>query len=521
MKELFRDLGRLIKRHVRTLALICGGFVLLILLVGIGTHFKMKDADFCTSCHYMEPYYRHWQASSHASVTCIDCHDYGVGALALSTVRYWTNTFTTRPKSNVPDEACLKCHEASSLSALKEYRKGIMFDHQAHLSKPLRGEDLRCTSCHNQIVQFDEEVTPTHMTVNDKSCFVCHFKDAGQGEAVTGCDACHGMPTTTVEHGGFTFDHAPYIKAGVECKQCHTQIVKGDGSVPEGKCYSCHVERDRKEHSREELHRIHVTTNGIDCFQCHSDLKHGNFQMVSSLEIQCENCHVRMHNGPKQLYMGIGGADSTDIPSPHFLAQVSCDGCHTHLTPQGEPLAHQERKEATRSSCVTCHGKGRELVFDNWIDGSKKLLAAMPGYLSSLKSSALAVAGKNDGVKTAVANAEKNFELIREGRVAHNVWYALHLIASSQQQVQHAVAAVRSGYVAPEIPASAKRENSCLTFCHGKSLPETVTYSGKSLPHTMHVNDLEIACANCHSFEEHGKTVINKEACAACHEGGM
>ncbi|MCM2271985.1 MAG: hypothetical protein NDJ18_05460 [candidate division Zixibacteria bacterium] len=518
MREFFRDLGRLIKQHTPFLLIFLGIIAVLIVMVAVGTHFRMSDADFCTTCHYMEPYYRHWQASSHADVTCVQCHDYGVGSLALSTIRYWTNTYTTRPKSNVPDEACLQCHETSSLSALREYRKGIMFDHQAHLSKPLRGEDLRCTSCHNQIVQFDEEVTPTHMTVNDRSCFVCHFKDAGQGEAVTGCDACHGMPKTIVEHGGFTFDHEPYLKAGVDCKQCHTQIVKGDGAVPEGKCYACHVERSRKDHSREELHQVHVTTNGIDCFQCHSDIKHGNFEMVSSLEIQCENCHVRMHNAPKQLYMGIGGADTLDIPSPHFLAQVSCDGCHTHLTPQGEPLAHQAKKEAQRASCVTCHGQSRQPMFDNWLEGSRKLAAELPGYLSSLRSSARGVAGSNPDVKDAITGAEKSINLVSEGHIAHNIWYSLHLLADSRERVQSAVRQVQAGYTAPALPASAQREHSCVTFCHGKGLLETVSYSGKSLPHTMHITDLEQGCGNCHSMSEHGKTAINKEACASCHE---
>jgi hypothetical protein len=181
-------------------------------------------------------------------------------------------------------------------------------------------------------------------------------------------------------------------------------------------------------------------------------------------------------------------------------------------------LAHQERKEAQRASCITCHGKGRELMFDNWIEGSKKLNAELPGFLTSLRSSAMSVAGKNDAVKTAVANAEKNFNLIRDGHASHNVWYALHLVASSREQVQTAVSSVKKGFTAPEIPASAKKENSCLTFCHGKSIPETVNYAGKSLPHLMHVTDLELGCQNCHSIAEHGKTEINKEACAACHE---
>jgi hypothetical protein len=216
--------------------------------------------------------------------------------------------------------------------------------------------------------------------------------------------------------------------------------------------------------------------------------------------------------------MGIGGSDSLDIPSPHFLAQVSCDGCHTHLTPQGEPLAHQEKKEAQRASCVTCHGQGRQVMFDNWIEGSRKLNAELPGYVNTLRSSALAAAGGDAGVKGAIVAAEQNVNLIKEGHAAHNIWYSLHLISSSRDRVEAAVNAVRKGYIAPDLPASAKRENSCVTFCHGKGLPESVNFGGKSLPHTMHLSDLELGCQNCHSITEHGKTVVDKEVCTACHE---
>src|SRR5512141_1123769 len=145
MRDFLRDLGRLVQRHARYLLILAGSIIGVLVLIAIGTAVRMKDADFCTTCHYMEPYYRHWQASGHNDVTCIKCHDYGVGSLALSTVKYWTKTYSTRPKANVADDACLKCHEKSSLSSLKEYRRGIMFDHQAHLDKPLRGENLRCT----------------------------------------------------------------------------------------------------------------------------------------------------------------------------------------------------------------------------------------------------------------------------------------------------------------------------------------------------------------------------------------
>ncbi len=524
MISFFRDLSATFLRHARTLIMATGVLVVLLALVGAALKYKTYQASFCESCHYMEPYVRHWKTSGHASVTCVACHDYGVARLTLSTLKYWSGTFNSRPKANVHDESCLAsdCHQLRLLQGTTQYRKGIAFDHTKHLEKPLRGEKLRCTSCHNQIVQFNEDISKEHMAVNDKSCFVCHFKDAGQGEAITGCDACHGMPTATVEHAGFSFDHAPYLKLKVECKQCHTRIVKGDGSVPEAKCYSCHVERSRQEYTREQLHSIHVTTNGIDCFKCHSDIEHGNFEMVSALEIQCENCHLRQHNRPKQMYMGIGGRDTLDMPSPMFAAQVSCTGCHTHSTPQGEPLALQQRKEAQRASCVTCHGEGFELMFDNWLDGSKRVLADYDAYLTGIKSSFDKIGGNQrarTSAQEAISSAEFNLGFVKEGHISHNIRYALYLLNSGADRMERAMSALSSSFQAPGRGAGLKPENSCLTFCHKlKPVAETVPYDNKKLPHQMHIKELELACSTCHTVAEHGKLNIDKTACKQCHE---
>lgn len=527
MIHFVRDLFRLFGRHLRVLAIYFGIAVLILILVGAGISWRMKNAAFCSNCHYMEPYVRHWKESKHADVTCVRCHDYGVGALALSAARYWTGTFTTRPKGNVHDQSCLSsgCHELRLLSGTTQYKNNIAFDHAVHLEKVLRGEKLRCTSCHNQIVQYDEDVAEGHMAVNDKSCFVCHFKDAGQGEAITGCDACHGMPKKTVEHAGFTFDHAPYLKLKVQCKECHTRIVKGDGAVPESKCYSCHVERSRQDVSREQLHATHVTENGIDCFKCHSDIEHGNFEMVSSLDIQCENCHLRQHNGPKQLYMGIGGRDTLDMPSPMFAAQVSCSGCHTHLTPQGEPLAQQEKKEAQRASCVTCHGERYDLMFDNWLEGSRQVQTDYAAYLSAAKADASGLGGSKPSrarLQAAISDAEFNYEFVKSSHIPHNIWYSLYLLNSSASKISATMQEINASHKPPQLGASVLKENSCLTFCHGKTLlPETVDYSGKKLPHQMHAKELELGCKSCHSVSEHGKTQVSKEVCTQCHEGGM
>lgn len=520
---LFQDLGQLIRRNGRTLGISGGITIAVLIIVALFFNARMKDAEFCDSCHYMEPYVRHWKTSSHAEVTCVKCHDYGPGWLAVSAFKYATGAYSMRPKANVHDESCLAsgCHDLGMLEGRTTYQKGIQFEHTVHLGQMVRGEQLRCTSCHNQIVQYNEEITAGHMAVNNKSCFVCHFKDAGKGEAITGCETCHGMPTQTVEHAGFSFDHGPYLKLGVACKQCHTSIVKGDGAVPESKCYSCHIERQRSEYTKEQLHNIHITENGIDCFQCHSDIEHGNFEMVSSLETRCEDCHLRQHNQPRQMYMGIGGRDTLDLPSDMFAAQVACVGCHTHVTPQGEPLAHQEKKEAQRASCVTCHGDGYDRMFDNWLEGAKKVTAEYGSYLKAVKSDFASAGGdrKNrTAAQAAISDAEFNYNFVREGHLPHNIRYGLYLLNSSAERVTGAMRTLKPGYTGPDRGSSLKPENGCLTFCHGLNLKETVIFEGKDLPHKSHATELEVSCAACHSITEHGKTQVDKTVCAGCHE---
>ena len=499
-----------------------GVLAVVLVIGGLTLSYQARQSTFCDSCHYMDPYVRHWQASSHAEVDCVACHDYGLSDLIVNAIKYSSSAYNPRPKANVQDASCLSsgCHDRESLVGKIEYRNGIKFDHQMHMGKPLRGEELRCTSCHNQIVQYADEAVG-HMTVNDKACFVCHFKDAGRGEAITGCDACHGMPKKTVEHAGFTFDHEPYLKLNVECKQCHLDIVKGDGAVPEMKCYSCHVERSREDHTREELHAIHVTTNGIDCYECHSDIEHGNFTMVSSLEIQCENCHLSQHNRSKQLYMGVSGRDTVDMPSEMFMAQVSCAGCHTHLTPEGELMAHQEKKEASRASCVNCHGDGYDAMFDNWLDGSRKMIADFGLFVKSAKTAAQSV-GQDKKTRTAVQTAlnhlEYNYDFVRDGKAPHNIRYSIYLLNSAADDFSGAMKNVNASYTESGRGDALVAEKSCTIFCHSTAFnPEFVKHDNADLPHHLHQRDLELGCKSCHSIEEHGKTQIDQSVCSNCH----
>ena len=522
MSKLFKDIAAVLKQNVKTLSIFM--IILVVIFLGIWgfASYETTNSEFCDSCHYMAPYVRHWQASAHADVDCVACHDYSGGDLILSSIKYATEVYNTRPNTRVVDENCLAsgCHDLETLDEGLKFKDNIFFKHSMHLDKVLRSGKLHCTSCHNQRNQEHGEAM-THMSVNDQTCFVCHFKDAGEGEAITGCYACHGNPKTEVEHAGFTFNHTPYLELNVECKQCHVKIVKGNADVDRDKCFSCHVERERNDFSNAELHDIHVTNNGIDCQKCHDKIEHGNFQMVGALDIQCENCHLRQHNKPKQLYMGIGAVDDHEMPSDMFRAQVTCTGCHTHMTPEGEILAHQEKKEASRQSCVTCHGENYDLMFDNWKSGSQIAIKDYSAFMKKAYADYQSIGGtkkQRQHVQSEYSKMKENFTLVSEGHMVHNIQYSIHMLNTSADNFEKAMRDIKKSYTAPSRGDAFSPDKNCQTFCHGNAFfPETVKYEDSELPHALHVTEMELACTSCHPTGKHGVTKINDSVCADCH----
>ena len=136
--------------------------------------------EFCQSCHFMQVYYNSWKASKHKDVKCSECH-YPPGAEGFvvsktqalsSVVTYFTKTHGTKPWAEIGDKSCLKqgCHSEQIIKGRRVF-KGVVFDHGSHLTQLRRGKQLRCVSCHSQMVQGE------HITATESTCFLCHFKD--------------------------------------------------------------------------------------------------------------------------------------------------------------------------------------------------------------------------------------------------------------------------------------------------------------------------------------------------------
>jgi len=523
MINLIKSLGKGIITHRKPLIqlfLIGAG---IIIFANVTFFFLSPNPTSCTLCHYMQPYYDNWKTSSHKEVPCIKCHPYRMRFLYSSLPRYIAKSYVPRPRTEIEDRVCMQsgCHSERILKGKVKFKGSIIFDHKDHLGKLRRGLELRCTSCHSQIVQGE------HMAVTEKVCYICHFKGAVEGQSATGCPSCHGTPTRVVEHEGFSLSHESYLNLGVACNQCHVNIAEGTGDVPKERCFTCHVERMEEYGHLKFLHDKHVKEHKVDCLSCHTEIKHGNIQMTEPLEVTCEKCHRKSHSPQKEMYMGTSGKGVRDIPSRMFAAQVSCDGCHTsgdYTKAVGTLSTEGKSIEVEKKACVTCHGKGYDLMLEDW---KKVIDNEVQNFAPVLQTAEETIqkSGKSGNAlskaKDLIKDARFNYTFVKEGKGVHNVEYAVRLFKAAADQTDNAMKLLNKD--AKPIVRDAligTPDNYCMTLCHARlGIPKKIIFDDMPIDftHEVHAKNLGIRCTRCHSPEKHKMRIIEKEGCMNCH----
>jgi len=483
---------------------------------------------FCNSCHYMKPYVKNWKTSSHSDVACPKCHfsKHPVELLKekthamATTIRYVVGTYDRRPRAEVDDEACLAggCHDTRLLKGKSTFKRGIIFDHQDHLEGEPRNIKLRCTTCHSQIVQGD------HISVTESVCFTCHFldhdsMDTVEREPLGGCGLCHGAPSETVTHKGFTFDHARYIDQGATCMKCHVRVTRGTGVVRENRCYDCHMEEDRQKYDRKTIHNTHVTEHKVECFECHEEIQHGLVEMTETLDLTCGQCHV----AERDMLAGVGSSLVADSPGAMYLAKLSCQGCHHEAL--GPHPRSKVNVDEMRKGCVDCHEAGYDAMLAEWAAVSSESARAVEGGITAAEA-ALSGAELPDGdrakVKSAIAKARSELELVRSGGAVHNMTYSLAVLEASRNQLAGVAREVglqpgdSTWSAAAAVP---EQILSCVKNCHlGMRHKPTVDFQGKSFPHDRHLGKNAPTCETCHNNKpEHGTLTVTLADCTSCH----
>jgi nitrate/TMAO reductase-like tetraheme cytochrome c subunit len=424
--------------------------VLLLLLGGmVGFVLYSSTPAFCGSCHVMDPYVASWQASSHHNVACIKCHFApgwrNVVRSKFLASKYVANTLAgvpmTKPHAEIEDASCLRdgCHETRLIKSQVLFKGTITFDHARHLGELRRGKQLRCTSCHSQIVQGQ------HLAVTESVCFTCHFK--GQihdrlTDPIAGCTGCHSkLPKSITLAGGQTFKHQPFVDRKVACWRCHSDSVQGTGEVPRQVCLNCHSEPDKLEKYSDPafMHDWHVTKRKVECFQCHSEIRHGQHpEPVAVSNSSCAACHSGDHGLQAELYSGKGGLGVEKMPSAMFVAGVGCIACHE--MPNPAKTAHGAGLttfEADPKACVECHGGAYKNMLGQWQETLGEDLGKAKAALAKAEA---AYQQQPDGPQKAKAGpllevARHNCEFVEKARGVHNIDYATELLKKASDNL--------------------------------------------------------------------------------------
>jgi cytochrome c nitrite reductase small subunit len=492
---------------------------------------------FCNSCHIMAPYNKAWSTSSHKFVSCVQCHypPAQPGEMiwhkfqALSqVVKYITRTYSSRPYAEIPDESCLRggCHSTRLLQGRVVSKEGILFNHQPHLEQKRYGQQLRCVSCHSQIV------VGKHMEVTWDTCYLCHLKGhVGERglEPMGGCQGCHFVPEKEIGVGNITIIHKDFVSFGkVDCQACHRDAASGEGEVDKDRCFVCHNQPEKLARFDETdfIHYNHVTRHNTACFHCHREIRHGlTIKKDSKMLIsECGKCHSNTHDLQGELYAGEGARGVPEMPCPMFLARVDCVGCHLKKEISKNTISQETTYTGTEVGCSNCHGPeylgmvpdAQKMVDDTVARLSAKLEAVNLALKQNPPDPGLAAK-----MREKLDEASRNIQFIGSTKAAHNIYYASEALNYAETIISAAARVLKLKNVEDTSKLPIVSGGYCAALCHNRLgvevPPRMVTLNNKIIPHYKHV-DAGLSCRMCHTFGVH-KDVKFKggEVCTKCH----
>ncbi len=482
--------------------------------------------DFCSTCHFMQPYVDGWKTSTHSDVTCTDCHFppglksklKGKLTAASMVVNYFTGVYKkSKPWAEITDESCLRsgCHEERLLEGKVEFKEGIIFDHEPHVTKLRREKKLRCTSCHSQIVQGD------HMTVTENSCFLCHFKNQPEDAPIDDCTWCHDAPVGT--NPELSYDHRFVVEKEIDCKKCHGSMQVGDGAVSVERCSSCHAEIGKIERINEVeyIHLNHVTNHKVECQNCHSQIQHKSVSKSAEIIPDCQSCHENSHLPQYYLFTGTGGKHVPSHPNPMYEGGLNCQACHVFHSVNGKNGDLGQTMEAKAESCEICHGKGYGKILDQW---EKLMLKKMESTESALVSVRREMKLSNvqdksrQHVESLIEEAGYNYQLVKDGNIVHNVAYSDELLLSVHRNLKSALKSLKSEKTISDISSYGKIVPSECINCHFGMEDVIVNVFDIDFSHNIHLVKNRLECSQCHSNRtQHGELLMSKSDCLSCH----
>jgi predicted CXXCH cytochrome family protein len=438
-----RSMWRKVRMVLYPLLALLGAWLFLMVIMAAAATWYTSRPEFCSSCHNMVPYYESWKKSSHNEVSCVECHfPPGIGGKVrgkmlgmVQLLKYVTGSASPRPAAEIPDASCLRsgCHETRLLSGRVDFKIKtsvgneivIPFDHTPHMQEGRRGKTLRCTSCHNQMVQG------THMTVTTSTCFLCHFKDQPFNAGLSACTHCHQIPKKEFEIGGnVKFTHDLAFTKGVDCAICHGDLIRGKGDVPRERCADCHNRESdlAKINDHVFIHNMHVTEHKVDCVRCHTPIAHSlEKDKIEHAVSDCQSCHPDHHQKQVSILQGAGLKTISGQANMMLSIRAECRTCH-------RSDSETEKGKLVRGSldmCAMCHDAGTVEQFKVYHKALRSALPLLRDTLGKVETAAGAANLPSDRAQKLAleaGNMRHDLDLLITGNDVHNMHMAAELV---------------------------------------------------------------------------------------------
>lgn len=325
--------------------------------------------------------------------------------------------------------------------------------------------DINCAACHGY-----DETGGSHFRVDLNTCYTCHFTNETFNHGTGECLRCHEPPTRMIavhdisltnEDAPALMDHRDIVARGIDCASCHLDVVEGDSRVAARECQQCHDQdrylvdfETRNTETVEEYHRVHVAGQRARCPDCHIPVQH---RLIDPTEIgmsagflepvlqDCQHCHPNHHAEQVELLMGTGGHGmERPMPNAMFGSRLNCRACHTQSGTdfKGAPLL-----EATRQTCIRCHGEDYGPLFEQWlseiehdIEEARSALDAVERRRKQLADVGKVHVAEDPRVLEMIQQARSNIHFVETGNGVHNKNLALHLLDLAIRDMDAAMA---------------------------------------------------------------------------------
>jgi hypothetical protein len=272
------------------------------------------------------------------------------------------------------------------------------------------------------------------------------------------------------------------------------------------------------------------------------------------------------------LYAGIGGRGVEPMPDVMFLAGVRCEGCHIEI-----PGQTTDTRRASDVSCMSCHGSSYRKIYLTWKEslgtrtaGLKRQMSRTAAALGPAGAGAIADARFNLDLVIegrGVHNPAFARALLKKSHLDMNAartsgglsplpqpWREIPYdspcrschdgveatggtLFGRQFDHQPHVAGASIECSSCHRPHAGRPDGEVVRFgpggceschhqepiadcqtCHDDMRGHTVASPRGDFDHAFHLDDMELACTDCHSPSPGGAVPVNRETCADCHE---